>query len=636
MASTTTLLLSASSPDGSLAAVVAPSASTSSRHLIQIYQVSDSSTTLQLTLTHTSHLPLHQVVFVGNKSVLGLLGRKEVVVWDLDRGVVATKLAAADDHSFLALASSAAEEDATGEFYYVLVKHGAKLLVQEFQPSNNRLVRKIKSGHLEGEDADDIDNGTGGGSTAALFVTESRVVVRTKEGGIRIMDKDSGKKAGKIKIKATSNAASQVSGSVKMSVCVGNPNILVAVQDTGAAVLYDMTTTKQLAYIPPFKGSVSSLGAANASLQLVVRQNGESPDTFTVLLEDSLYTVTTSDAPSSKNAPSSHSKLSQLACENPAAIFLRSNDRVLAIMYPRASECQVEWIDLYDDSKSSVLPAVFRLGVAPKHDLDAGHEATSSSKKRKQVATKVLGPGQAGSESLPTVKKMKKSEDDDEEDTNEKVAEHGGDDEDKDGGGDDGDENDDDEDADGAQEDADHSINDEDDDEMKNMSIAERLQQMRDMLEAEEDEDDAHNEYEDDDDEEDFDPSGKNAGKIAFKAKRATTESLKEILTQALQSSDDSLLELALTVRDVKIIATSLQELDDSLLVTLLGKLTSRLASTPLRAESLSVWLSHCLKYGSYQPEHLAALRNLLYERIESFSDLLRLEGRLSMMFTTE
>ena len=60
-------------------------------------------------------------------------------------------------------------------------------------------------------------------------------------------------------------------------------------------------------------------------------------------------------------------------------------------------------------------------------------------------------------------------------------------------------------------------------------------------------------------------------GKTRFKPQKATTESLKELLTQALQSSDDSLLELALSVHDAKIIATSIKEMDEDLLVILLG-----------------------------------------------------------------
>jgi len=164
-------------------------------------------------------------------------------------------------------------------------------------------------------------------------------------------------------------------------------------------------------------------------------------------------------------------------------------------------------------------------------------------------------------------------------------------------------------------------------DEAKNLSIAERLQMLTDALDE-----GANDEENSNDDTGVLEADTATTGKTKFKPLKATTESLKELLTQALQSSDDSLLELALSVHDVKIIATTINEMNEDLLVILLGKLTSRLASSPLRAEALSVWISHCLKRGSFDSEHLAVLRNMLYERIESFSDLLRLEGRLSMM----
>jgi hypothetical protein len=569
-----------------------------------------------------------------------------VVVWDLDRGVVASTLVASEDQAFLAVAANQQDQETSPvENYYILVRHGPKLLVQEYQESNNKVVRKIKSGHLGGKDTDnDANNNTDDDaslqSKATLFVTDSRVVVRTMEGGIRIMDKDSGKKTGKIKIKSNSSGNSLSSPCLEMNSCVGDPGILVAMQETGAAFLYDMSTTDEVAHIPPSRGSRTSTGVGSLALQLAAPQKGESSKMFTLLLDDHFYSVTTSTASGSTNS-SSIKKLSQVTCENPTALFLRSNHKVLAVMYQRSlSECNVEWIDLNDDTNRG-LPHVFKLGEVPKNGLETGKEAISRREKRRPVETKVLGPGQAGIEALPALKKMKKADDEDDDvDKQEERSkkselergdhDDGGDDDDDDGTVDvaDGD--------DGANSGDDDIGADDGDDETKHVSIAERLQQMTDALEAEEDEDDAENDGEDMDEGSDVDGSDKRSTKSKFKAKGATTESLKEVLTQALQSSDDSLLELALSVRDVKIIATSLRELDDSHLVTLLGKLTIRLASTPLRAENLSVWLSQCLKYGSYQPEHLAVLRNLLYERIESFSDLLRLEGRLSMMITTE
>ncbi|OEU22442.1 hypothetical protein FRACYDRAFT_232600 [Fragilariopsis cylindrus CCMP1102] len=542
------LLLSASSPDGSLAVIKAPSTASSSRHLIQVYQVSDSSTTLQLTLTHTSQLPLIQLVFVGTTSVLGLFGREQIVVWDLNRGVVATTLSATEDQAFLALAAPSEGND---EKYYALARYGPKLVVQEYQSSNNKLVRKIKSGRFSGfDEGDDVDNDMtteqGKKDAASLIVTSSHVVVHTKDSGIRIMDKDSGKKTGKIKIKASSSSAHLGdASSIEMSPCFGNSNIVVVSEDAGDAILYDLESCEEVARLP----TDSTQQAGGQSCLQVIAQSKE--DEFTLLRNCSLYSIVS-------GKKKSYEKLTQLSTNNAVAFFLKNNNKALALIHQRSSEYRVQWINLSLENEDD-LPAVYNLDEQQKSN--ERNEATNTNK-RKPSESKVLGPGQAGHESLAS-----------------------------------------------------------------NVTIAERLQMLTDALDEEENEDD----NDDDDKRVAFAIAGA-AGKTKFKPLTATTESLKELLTQALQSSDDSLLELALSVHDVGIIATTIKQMNEDLLVILLGKLTSRLASSPLRAESLSVWISHCLKRGSFDSEHLAVLRNMLFERIESFSDLLRLEGRLSMM----
>mmetsp|Transcript_1417 Transcript_1417/g.2594 ORF Transcript_1417/g.2594 Transcript_1417/m.2594 type:complete len:608 (+) Transcript_1417:108-1931(+) len=600
--SVTHLLLSASSPDGTVVAIVAPTVTSSTRHLIQIYQVSDTSSSLQLTLTHSSELPLTQLVFVGTSTVLGLFGGQEVVVWDLNRGVLAAKISASEDQTFLSLASITGQDgqnngdnDDTKRNYYILTRHGPKLLVQEYQSSNNKLVRKIKSGKWDGGDDDgaDVDgNDVQSNLLASLVVTASRVVVRTKGHGIRIMDKDSGKKMGKIKIKASSSAAECP---LTMNICLGNPNILMTVQEPGATFLYDLSSCSEIARLPPQK----SIGSNNLSnLQIVLSQN-RSGNQFTLLLDDTLFTV------AADKTPSHHEQVTQFLSENPAALFLR-NSKVLALIYQRGAECKAQWVNFHlsekEDGRS--LPEVYKLDQESEEKASTTQDASASRKKRKSTETTVLGPGQAGIEADTTVKKIKmvdeEAGDDDEEMR----------DEDK-----------------GEQDEVDGADDDEDEDEANNMTIGERLQMLRQDLDNDTDVDEGN---EDDDEGVEFERADKTM--FTFKPRKATTESLKELLTQALQSSDDHLLEQALMVRDTKIIGTTLKEMDRELLVVLLGKLTSRLASTPLRAESLSVWISHCLKRGSFNSNHLAVLRNLLYERIESFSDLLRLEGRLSMM----
>jgi U3 small nucleolar RNA-associated protein 5 len=108
---------------------------------------------------------------------------------------------------------------------------------------------------------------------------------------------------------------------------------------------------------------------------------------------------------------------------------------------------------------------------------------------------------------------------------------------------------------------------------------------------------------------------------------------LTKLLEQALQSSDDAMLELALQVSNTKVIKETCQELADDHLPTLLNALTSRLASKPTRANQLCPWISILLRTGRIRSvAHLQPLRNLLQERLEIFPALLKLEGRLGML----
>jgi hypothetical protein len=496
-------------------------------------------------------------------------------VWDLDRGVVAATLSASEDQAFLALAIST--DDEGEKKYYALVRHGPKLVAQEYLASNNKLVRKIKAGRVNSSDADGGDDSEMAASDAAsLIITSSHVVVRAKDYGIRIMEKDSGKKIGKIKVKDSSSSFGEGS-SMEMSPCLGNPSVIAALEGTGDAVLYNLDSCKEVARLPA-DGSASQ----NAGLQLVDQQSGEE---FMLLRNDSLYHI----VPGSNR----NERITQFSTSNPVALFLKSDEKALALIHQRSSDYKVQWIDFAEDNDE--VPAVYKLD---EEQDKKGKTTSTPSKKRNASEIKILGPGQAGTDILGSVKKLRANAGDDDDDDDDEMEDAVDNDEE-------GDEN----------------------DETKNLTIGERLQMLTDAL------DDEENEEEDNNDDQNVTAAIAAAvGKTKFKPQKATTESLKELLTQALQSSDDSLLELALSVHDTKIIAMTIKEMHEDLLVILLGKLTSRLASSPLRAESLSIWISHCLKRGSFDSEHLAVLRNMLFERIESFSDLLRLEGRLSMM----
>ena len=586
-------LLSTSSSDGSLAAIRAPSVVSSLRHSIQVYQVSESSTTLQSTLIHTSRLPLVQLVFVGTASVLGLFGRREIVVWDLHRGVVATTLSVSDDQAFVSLAVSSGDDEHEHETYFVLVRHGPKqLVVHEYKSSNNKLVRKIKSGRSHGfDDLDEVDNEAVGelhgrnDAAMSLIITSSHIAVCTKNNEIRIMDKQTGKKTGKISMKSSTTAAHVGETSrTQLITSLGNPHILVASKHDGDLIFYNLDSCKEVARLPSDGSESTEQGRVQSSLQVLARTK---EDEFTVLRNGVLHSIVA--AVSGENRSPQYEKISQLSSDNPVSLFLRKNNKLLALTYQRLTEYRIQWIDLSSTKYGVGIPALYKLDQPHVSTKDKNDGKTTT--KRKPSDSKVLGPGQAGSEPIGSRKKIKLS-------------------------------------TENMNDDEENNCNNND----TNATIAERLKMLTDALNKETDD------IDDDDDDGDVKPKDDIttivgvASDTKFKPHKANTESLKELLTQALQSSDDSLLELALSVHDVKIIATTIKEMNEDLLVILLGKLTSRLATSPLRAEALSVWISHCLKQGSFDSEHLAVLRNMLYERIESFSDLLRLEGRLSMM----
>merc|ERR1719223_397824 len=100
-----------------------------------------------MTLTHTSPNPLKSLVFCGTSMVVGLMGTSEIVAWDLERGVVASKMmSSSEDQNFLDLAG-----DLEGTKFSLLTQHSQKLYVYDYLASNCKLTRKVKSGRFEGD-----------------------------------------------------------------------------------------------------------------------------------------------------------------------------------------------------------------------------------------------------------------------------------------------------------------------------------------------------------------------------------------------------------------------------------------------------------------------------------------------------
>jgi Dip2/Utp12 Family len=117
---------------------------------------------------------------------------------------------------------------------------------------------------------------------------------------------------------------------------------------------------------------------------------------------------------------------------------------------------------------------------------------------------------------------------------------------------------------------------------------------------------------------------------VTFQPKKATTESLSQLLKQALQ--DDALLELCLAVSNPSIIRETVSQLPASDVSSLVAAITSRVAFRPGRAEVLCLWLTVLLQTRKASLEVLQPLQNLINDRIELLPALLKLEGRLSLL----
>jgi len=203
----------------------------------------------------------------------------------------------------------------------------------------------------------------------------------------------------------------------------------------------------------------------------------------------------------------------------------------------------------------------------------------------------------------------------------------------------------------------------------KGQSIAERLALLSSAMEETDEEDD------DEDDDEASKGRSKSKGRNIRKLKSATSATVTALLTQALSSNDPWQLNAALQVTDRRVVegtVRALRELDagrdeeeddDGSATTkyvpaLMAHLVRRMARKPSLATSLGVWVRAVLaatagsvqrtlgargnassaeeermaREGRELAAKLGPLRNFLNERVESFPQLLRLEGRLALL----
>lgn len=123
------------------------------------------------------------------------------------------------------------------------------------------------------------------------------------------------------------------------------------------------------------------------------------------------------------------------------------------------------------------------------------------------------------------------------------------------------------------------------------------------------------------------------------KALRPFSGSLTTVLTQALKTDDAQLLESCLLTTDSKSILNTIRRLDSTYAVTLIEKLSERIARRPGRAATLGVWVRWTIvAHGGYLLSlpnlmmTLAGLHSTLATRAGALPKLLQLQGRLDML----
>ena len=116
-------------------------------------------------------------------------------------------------------------------------------------------------------------------------------------------------------------------------------------------------------------------------------------------------------------------------------------------------------------------------------------------------------------------------------------------------------------------------------------------------------------------------------------------DSLLQMLTQALHSSDKELMEECLKVHQVPIIQKTVSQLPTQHVVPFLTQIVERFQNNPNRAQHLAKWLQILLASNlSYLVAHpglvscLTPLYQTIDARLANFQDLLKLNGRLELL----
>ncbi len=608
-------LISAVSPNKGLVAIHSEpkdshnNNNTNTRLLIKCYDSSVSLGTLKFTLSASlkDELSINSQIqnlhFTSNECLLANLSNGHVLIFDLNRGVHSQTIDVKGN-------TDGEVCDVTGKdnlIYCLIKKEGKTVVFVHDVQQDGKIVKKIKSGSCDDDDR------------LGLAIHNQDMVAVCIGKKIKVINK-TGETVSKCKIK--SNDEGKASFGENKTCCLHfSCDGMVLLASTPTSVyLFVVSNGKSIGV---FRSSdVSSINFhsdGDKSIAAIVSNKSK-----VSLLEIGL----SSKKKNSNIEPFATITLPTQTTENRTimndAFFLSgkkgASDIILLELTPRGInnfDVGMTKVSYRNDSSQLQNGELYPESSNAKINDEGKSVDTENVKKRKAPSTNVvLGPGESGGEAMTVtdqtaMKRLKTNGEDDDED---------------DESGDD------------------FELEEGDEEEE---TIAQRLALLSSELDR------------DTEDEEEMLKIQNGSSSNKFLAKTATSDSLAILLRQSLMANDDTQLEVALQVTDKRVIENSIfglasdisDENDDEakgeIIIMLLTKLVTRLSRKPSRAQRLAFWIRTVLvalisKIGSSSVEmgkaereiasRLGPLRNLLSERVESLPELLRLEGRLSLL----
>ncbi|KAL7543663.1 hypothetical protein ACHAXR_012969 [Thalassiosira sp. AJA248-18] len=694
-AAATTPPLIARSNDGSLIGIHHPDpTSTSKAGLVRCYDGNVSNGSLKFTLrlppppsssteslsgsSETNDDVLRKIVFSdgaegGPSHLCGVIQSSTILVWDLDRGVLAQTV---DIRAASAPAATKKKKKrksslnttngnevvcdiaAAGNQLYALVffpdggdsgstMGKCRLYQYDLSAKGATLVKKIKVGSV----ASSNDNAGATGSFFAVAISNATIAIRMGN-LLRIHDLTSGEKLSKVDIPSdvVSSSSGDENDSSFVPLCITRDGRYIATGVNNQAILFsydnkedgDGYELQTMALLSTKDDST----IAHLDLNLVDNE-------LMLLTFQPLVGIASIFAVSASSSTSSSSLVPQLPQSQ-----LQTDEKDSSLTFTHAGfhprKPNQAMLLLFQQAKSKSGSASGSGTNLPMESLPYGNGSLDGTvtvgtslvldnknakdgKKRKALDSVALAPGDQGQEaSLATDLTLEKKK--------ARVQQ--------------GDEDDDD-------------FDDMEEDGEQGQSIAERLALLSSAMEQTDDEEG---------DEDDDDATGDEDGsKSNFKTKSATSETLTTLLTQALSSNDSTQLNIALQVTDRRLVegtVRALQSLDaeranqaedergntpatSGFISTLMAHIVRRMARRHSLVMQLGVWVKAILaatarsstnralqggtaqsaaveeqmaREGREMAMKLGPLKNFLNERVECFPQLLRLEGRLALL----